>query len=128
MNNPLTLLPPMVRKYLYAAYGVVGLVVACVDVYFGASDPSWVQPTQDVLAYLAVPMGVLAASNTPASAAEVAEVVAEAQTPVEDPDGDDLDGDPFEYEDVDPAANDGLPQEPGNHLGVKDIYGKDARG
>lgn len=54
--------------------------------------------------------------------------VVEPETPVEDPDGDDLDGDPFEYEDVDPAANDGLPQEPGNHLGVKDIYGKDARG
>ena len=125
MNNPLTLLPPMVRKYLYAAYGVVGLVVACVDVYFGSSDPAWVQPTQDVLAYLAVPMGVLAASNTPASAAEVADAVAEAQTPVEE---DDLEGEEFEFEDVDPDANNDLPQEPGNQIGVKDVYGDDARG
>lgn len=90
-SNPLTLLPPVARKWLYVVYGVVGLVVACVDVFFGAADPSWVQPTQDVLAYLAVPVGVLAASNTPASAAEVAEAV---QAQVEDP-----------------AVNDGLPVE-----------------
>ena len=123
MNNPLTLLPPMVRKYLYAGYGVVALVVACVDVYYGVGDPEWVQKTQDVLAYLAVPMGVLAASNTPASPAEVADAVAEAQAPEED-----LEGEEFEFEDVDPDANNDLPKEPGNQQTVRDVYGDDARG
>lgn len=121
--NPFTLLPPGARKAVYAAYGGVALLVACIDVGFASSgsvDPVWLKVTQDVLAYLAAPVGVLAASNTPASAAEVAEAVAEVETPVE---ADEL----FEDED-NPDLNEGLPVEPeqpnGNDL--KAVYGKDA--
>lgn len=51
--------------------------------------------------------------------------VVEPETPV---DVDDLEGEEFEYEDVDPDANNDLPKEPGNQIGVKDVYGDDARG
>ena len=116
--NPFTLLPAGARKAVYAIYGGVALLVACIDVGFASSgvvDPSWLKVTQDVLAYLAAPVGVLAASNTPASAAEVAEAVAEVQTPVEDPDDEDL-NDGLPEEPVDPKAND-----------LRGVYGQDAR-
>lgn len=64
--NPFTHIPAVYRKYVYIAYGAVALVVACIDVGFAsaaASDPVWLTVTQDVLAYLAAPVGVLAASN-----------------------------------------------------------------
>jgi TRAP-type C4-dicarboxylate transport system permease small subunit len=79
--NPFRSLPPAARKAVYAIYGACALVVACVDVGYASAnvaDPTWLKITQDVLAYLAAPVGVLAVSNTPASASEVAEVVNEA--------------------------------------------------
>jgi len=77
-SNPFTLVPAMARKYVYGLYGAAALAVACVDVGYGAAsaaDPTWLAVSQAVIAYLAVPVGVLAASNTPASAAEVAEAI-----------------------------------------------------
>lgn len=43
-------------------------------------------------------------------------------------DEDDLEGEEFEFEDVDPDVNNDLPKEPGNQLGVRDVYGDGARG
>lgn len=65
----------MARKVIYVLYGLAGIVVGAVDVWYGDGDPEWVDRTLNVLGYLAVPIGVLAASNTPASPAEVAEAV-----------------------------------------------------
>lgn len=122
MSNPLTLLPPTARKLLYVAYGLVALVVACVDVYYGAGDPDWVQRVQDVVAYLAVPMGVLAASNTPASAAEVAEVVAAEQAALV---ADDESPGDVEFAEPVGTENDDLPAE--EPVDIVDVYGDDAR-
>lgn len=57
--NPLNdLLTPQIRKYLYAAYVLAGIVVGALAV--AGVD---VGKAPDVLAYLAIPFGALAASN-----------------------------------------------------------------
>lgn len=57
--NPLTdLLTPQIRKYLYAAYVLAGIVVGALAV--AGVD---VGKAPDVLAYLSIPFGALAASN-----------------------------------------------------------------
>lgn len=58
-GNPLNdLLSPTIRKYLYAAYVLAGFVVGALAV--AGVD---VGKAPDVLAYLAIPFGALAASN-----------------------------------------------------------------
>lgn len=78
--NPFTLLDSKARKTVYVVYGSVALLAACIDVGYAAAnvaDPTWLTVSQSVLAYLAAPVGVLAASNTPASTAEVVDAVEE---------------------------------------------------
>ena len=80
--NPFRSIPAKARKAVYVTYGTCALVVACIDVGYASAavaDPTWLKVSQDILAYLAAPVGVLAVSNTPASASEVAKVVKEAQ-------------------------------------------------
>lgn len=60
-SNPLTgLLSPKVRRYVYAALFLAGVVVACLelaDVPTGAAV--------EIIAYLGTALGAVAASNTP---------------------------------------------------------------
>ena len=62
-GNPLTnIIPAQYRKYVYAAYALAGLVVgalAIAGVNVGAAP--------EVLAYVGAALGLVAASNTPAS-------------------------------------------------------------
>lgn len=59
--TPLTdVLPPIIRKSLYVAYAIAGIIVGALAV--AGVD---VGKAPDVLAYLAIPIGGLAASNTP---------------------------------------------------------------
>lgn len=55
------LVPPKARKLIYAAYVVAGLIVGAVQA--SGTDAAWVAPTLDVLAYLAVPLALLAGVN-----------------------------------------------------------------
>ena len=64
MSNPFTQIPASVRKWLYLAYGVVGLVlgalqVADVENVAGLSTDKALQ----VLAYVGLALGFTAASN-----------------------------------------------------------------
>lgn len=89
MPNPFTLLGPKARKAVYAIYAFAALIAICIDVGYNAAavaDPTWLKVTQDILAYLAAPVGVLAASNTPASPEEVVEAIEEKQAEANDPD------------------------------------------
>lgn len=66
MNNPLTLIPALYRKYVYAGYGVVLLVMGAFDVGFDAAeaaDPTWFVVASAVVTYLGIPVAALAASN-----------------------------------------------------------------
>jgi lysophospholipid acyltransferase (LPLAT)-like uncharacterized protein len=59
MVNPLVdVIPVEARRYVYAAYALAALVVGALDVA-GVELGPWDQ----VIAYLAVPFGALAASN-----------------------------------------------------------------
>jgi hypothetical protein len=59
MVNPLVdVIPPKARRYLYAAYALAALIIGAMNaggMTIGRAD--------DVLAYLAIPFGALAASN-----------------------------------------------------------------
>lgn len=52
------------RAVIYGAYVIAALVVGGVDVYFGDNDPSWVPNALALIAYLAIPVGGLAAVNS----------------------------------------------------------------
>lgn len=64
--NPFTSIPPKVRQALYLAYAVAGLILGGLQVYgteqVGQLD---VSKCLEVLAYIGVPLGFTAASNTP---------------------------------------------------------------
>lgn len=60
-----------VRKIIYSAYIVAGVVIGAVQVGFaaveGAGQPTWLTVALAVYAFLSVPLGSLAVSNTPAA-------------------------------------------------------------
>ena len=62
------------RKALYSAYIVAGVVIGATQVGFaaveGAGQPTWLTVTLAVYAFLSVPFGSLALSNTPSSPPE----------------------------------------------------------
>lgn len=64
--NPFTAIPPKVRQGLYLAYACAGLILGALQVYgteqLGDLD---VSKCLEVLAYIGVPLGFTAASNTP---------------------------------------------------------------
>jgi len=66
MTNPLSSIPPQVRRWLYVIYALVGLLlgacqVAGADTIFGAD----VTTCLAVLAYVGTALGLTAASNMP---------------------------------------------------------------
>lgn len=52
------------RAVIYGAYVLFALVVGGIDVFHGDADPSWVPQLQALVAYLAIPVGGLAAVNS----------------------------------------------------------------
>lgn len=61
-------IPPKVRRYVYAAYVIAGVVTGCAQAYIaavGMPQPDPVTGALGVLAFLAVPITGLAAVNTP---------------------------------------------------------------
>lgn len=62
--NPLTSIPPKVRKVLYLVYGVVGLVLGAFQVAgVDAVGPVDVSTALAVYAYVGVALGFTAGSN-----------------------------------------------------------------
>jgi hypothetical protein len=69
------ILPAKVRRIAYAAYAGVGLAIGATQVGFIAADvsqPTWLNVTLAVTVFLGTGLGLTAASNTSASAAEEA--------------------------------------------------------
>ena len=62
MDHVRTLVPPAARRWIYAIYILAGLFVGAVTVATGGLD--WTA-AERVLAYLAVPLAVLAGVNVP---------------------------------------------------------------
>lgn len=64
VSNPLTdILPASVRRYVYALWALIGLVLGAVQAF--GSDPSWLPGALAVYAFVSTAIGVTAASNTP---------------------------------------------------------------
>lgn len=62
--NPLTdILSPSLRKYLYAAYALAGVVLGGLQVGYGSEGPGWLDVALRVFAYLGIALGATAASN-----------------------------------------------------------------
>ena len=61
---------PAVRKGIYGSYVGAGIVLGATQVGFaaieGAGQPTWLTVALAVYAFLSVPLGSLALSNTPA--------------------------------------------------------------
>lgn len=58
---------PTARKWIYGVYAILALLVGATVAGFQAVAtilPTWVEITQAVIAYLAIPVGGLAAVNT----------------------------------------------------------------
>jgi hypothetical protein len=69
-DNVLILLPAKARQIVYVAYGIIALVCASTQVGYNAIDlanPAWLVVSSAVIAFLAVPIGALAALNVTAS-------------------------------------------------------------
>lgn len=61
MNSPLTgIFTPKVRRYVYAAYALAGLVLGCLQIAEVNTGK-----TPEVLAYIGIALGATAASNAP---------------------------------------------------------------
>jgi hypothetical protein len=72
-----------IRKAIYSAYIIAGIVIGATQVAFasieGAGQPTWLTVTLAVYAFLSVPIGSLAISNTPSSLPEAIATVEEAE-------------------------------------------------
>ena len=58
---------PTARKWIYGVYAILAIAVGATAAGFLAVTttlPTWLQITQAVIAYLAIPIGGLAAANT----------------------------------------------------------------
>ena len=66
-DNVLTLLPAVVRRTIYLAYGLLSLAATALTAYFGAvpglTVPHWLTGGLAMLGALAAPVSVLAAAN-----------------------------------------------------------------
>lgn len=72
-NNPLLLLPARARQAVYVVYGTVALSVSGAQVGYASlsiPNPSWLTVALAVTAFLAVPIGAIAASNVSRNQAE----------------------------------------------------------
>ena len=64
--NPFQTIPAEARKWLYLAYGLVGLILGCVAAYcaaVGTVAPEWVGGASAVLVVVGSAFGFTAASN-----------------------------------------------------------------
>lgn len=62
------LLPAHVRKIIYIAYALIGVILGAVQVWFatyGATGPEWVEPALAVYAFVGGAFGFVASSFTP---------------------------------------------------------------
>lgn len=71
MSNPLTdVIPAAARKYVYALFALIGLILGSVQVYIAAqadpTQPGWLNGALAVYAFVSVGIGFTAASNTDA--------------------------------------------------------------
>lgn len=73
-----------VRKAIYSTYVIAGVIIGATQVGFasieGAGQPTWLTVTLAVYAFLSVPLGSLALSNTPSSTREAVAIVNEAES------------------------------------------------
>jgi hypothetical protein len=86
------LMPPKVRRWLYAGASLLGYVLGAVVVGYaalGTEDvPEGIPVALAVLGALMGPLGQLAASNTPSAPAVIAPIDSQAFAPVDDDDYD----------------------------------------
>lgn len=72
MSNPLTdVIPAKARKYVYALWALVGLVLGAIQVYVAAqpdpTQPGWLNGALAVFAFVSTAIGATAASNVTGS-------------------------------------------------------------
>lgn len=71
------LIPVPARKVVYAVYGLAGIVIGILQIVAG--NASWMDTVVSVYAYLGIPVGAIALTNTvPVQAAGDSPVTAEA--------------------------------------------------
>jgi hypothetical protein len=67
--NPLTgIVSPAVRRYIYAAYALVGVALGATQVAYSSGtsgQPEWLTVALAVYAFVGTALGLTAASNTP---------------------------------------------------------------
>ena len=63
MNVLIEIIPPKGRKYLYALYALVGLVLGCIQVAYGVTEPEWVTVALAVYGFVGTAFGSVAAAN-----------------------------------------------------------------
>ena len=62
----LKLIPPNVRRWVYAIYGLVGLILGAISAAYGAlgdSAPDWLRIVLAVYAFVGTAIGATAGSN-----------------------------------------------------------------
>lgn len=64
------MIPSAIRKAIYAAYLVAGVVIGVLAIIVDAA--SWMDTTQEVYAYLGIPVGAIALTNVVPNALVVA--------------------------------------------------------
>jgi hypothetical protein len=65
MSNPLSMLPPKARAVVYLIVGFGGLIIGSLDVFYGDSDPEWLNGLVRVAAWLSGALGLTAATHVP---------------------------------------------------------------
>ena len=68
MNVLTDILPANVRRYVYAGYALLGVILGAVQVGYlsaEAGQPEWLTVTLGVFAFVGTALGLTAASNTP---------------------------------------------------------------
>ena len=65
--NPLTQIPAAYRKFVYAAYALVGLVFGALQVAYLPGTPHWLQVAWAVYGFVGTACGLTAHVNVPAA-------------------------------------------------------------
>ena len=61
MEQVRQLIPPVARIWIYAVYAITGLIIGAIQA--SGADYTWIEPALNVLAYLAVPIAIIAGVN-----------------------------------------------------------------
>lgn len=70
MEQVRQLIPPVARIWIYAVYAITGLIIGAIQA--SGADYTWIEPALNVLAYLAVPIAIIAGVNVPADTGDYA--------------------------------------------------------